>query len=121
MHFQNQIEHLSCFPFCHRCGILNNYYSIYKVLKALDGVGFYKEVATFNVYSNNGINMNCNCLIFFFLHCALCKVLTVFYWFLFQMCLADANLSFPVHSLTIKRSGQDSPKECKEVNLFDCN
>ena len=41
--------------------------------------------------------------------------------FLFQMCLADANLSFPVHSLTIKRSGQDSPKECKEVNLFDSN
>jgi len=37
---------------------------------------------------------------------------------LFQMCLADANLSFPVHSLTIDRSGNDSPKECKEVNVF---
>lgn len=64
--------------------------------------------------------MYSNCLIFF-LHCALCKDLTVCYLFLFQMCLADANLSFPVHSLTIKRSGQDSPKEYKEVNLFDCN
>jgi len=33
------------------------------------------------------------------------------------MCLADAHLSFPVHSLTIKRSGQDSPEERKEVNV----
>lgn len=33
-----------------------------------------------------------------------------------DMCLADANLSFPVHSLTIDRSGHDSPKECKEAS-----
>ena len=61
-----------------------------------------------------------NCLNFSYT--VLCvKILLYVITFEFQMCLADANLSFPVHSLTIKRSGQDSPKECKEVNLSDCN
>ncbi|XP_078352953.1 FAS-associated factor 1-like [Oculina patagonica] len=33
-----------------------------------------------------------------------------------DMCLADANLSFPVHSLTMKKSGQDTSSECKEAS-----
>ena len=35
----------------------------------------------------------------------------------FQMSLADAKLSFPVHSLTMKRSGEDTPQECKKVHV----
>ena len=47
----------------------------------------------------------------------------------FQMSLADAKLSFPVHSLTMKRSGEDTSQECKKVRvliivnqcIFPCN
>lgn len=49
-----------------------------------------------------------------------CYLLHIIIVFFFQMCLADAHLSFPVHSLTIKRSGQDSSEECKEVNVHVC-
>ena len=35
----------------------------------------------------------------------------------FQMSLADAKLSFPVHSLTMKRSGEDTSQECKKVHV----
>ena len=39
----------------------------------------------------------------------------------FQMSLADAKLSFPVHTLTMKRSGEDTSQECKKVRVLIIN
>ena len=35
------------------------------------------------------------------------------------MCLAEANLSFPVHSLTMKRSNEKKSPVCNEVRAHE--